>query len=610
MNIFNWKDKYLSTSGIDVSSVGKYYSILGSSEGIGSRDDPSFSGWINTDKDYPYHIFSSGYHNTMLNMVKEGSYYCIGQGKTDTYLNLSLGGGNYKKQAVLINLNCIMSESSISYGAMFNNCIINNKEGDDFQAISITKSVVIKGNLNPTHKDRYVSTTMVQCNIGNQLSNLMLYNACDIAIQQTTLNSFHERYIAFNNCNFAIGAEPKATPLEGNTADELRQNFIDRCAAQNLTLRVYDEYGERNSVGRWIFSNTSIIGQYNTLENSEIDMFAKKRSVILGHTSQTYKNLPIVTAQNVPNSFASSNPKSGIDVADGSLTLNTPVDKRNVGYIDSKIIYLGGKHQLTTLNIANTLSMENGVSIDSTYSFGRTTSRVSPNINYIVMSSNAEQARVRYNNVEYSSSLMERNNIFRGVDGVASFDTLTHNAVVLPIVDLANHQSIQMRLVSDIPTQKITGTSGLQSGYWYLVVPNDMSDPDGSVTYKGVKHPPFDSFLADSTSTFAINGECHLRRCWRQNYEIADETTDKSFWQSRQKPLYFDVLPNDLRAMRKNNVIAENEMMMDANQQYIASGHIDFYNSIVGVNGIKLPAFNLIGTFLQIRVPISTLNPM
>lgn len=609
MKTFDWKDKYIEASGLDITATGRYYSLLGTKDGDGRRNNPIYPERINTILSQPYHILSGGHIDLVTHMVQEGSFYYIGQGANKTHINLTLYGGNYKKHCSLQDLNCDLSTGCSGYGISLINCILNNIDST-FTGIYTTRSIIMKGNIEPGYKDRYILTTVVSCNVGNQLSNLALYNKSNIAIQSSTINNFHSRYVAFNNCSFAIGSESKATPLTGSTSEELKQNFVDRCEEQNIKLIDYDEYGEKNKMGRWIFSSTSILGEYNTLEESEIDVFAKKRGLFFGHTSQTYKQLPIVVTEDIPGSFAPSTPRSLINVASGSLTLNASADTRNTGYIDSKIIYLGGKHQLTALNIHDNLPIENGVSVDSVYSFGEKTETVEPDINYIVRSINAEQAKIRYNEVEYNSSLIGRDNIFRGIAGVSTFTPISNNVMVLPVTDFANHQTLRVRLVSDIPSGEIRGTSSLQKDYWYIVVPDNMQDTSGSITYKGIKHPCFDSFVADSTSNFTVNGACHLRRCWRKDYTESDETIDRTFWQSRQKPLYFDVIPDDLRALRKNNTITENEIMKDSNQQYIGSGHIDFYNSINGANGVKLPAFNLVGTFLQIQIPISTLNPM
>ncbi|MDR0825302.1 MAG: hypothetical protein LBN74_09430, partial [Prevotella sp.] len=75
-------------------------------------------------------------------------------------------------------------------------------------------------------------------------------------------------------------------------------------------------------------------------------------------------------------------------------------------------------------------------------------------------------------------------------------------------------------------------------------------------------------------------------------------------------PKWFDVLPDDLRCLMKHNNGLENEMQTDGEGNYITSGHPDFYNSILGISGILEPAYPVKGTYMQLRLVITTLNPM
>ena len=140
-----------------------------------------------------------------------------------------------------------------------------------------------------------------------------------------------------------------------------------------------------------------------------------------------------------------------------------------------------------------------------------------------------------------------------------------------------------------------------------------MSVVSGSLTFNGITYPAYSSFVAEAgKSTFTLTGNVQLRRCWKDLYNENDsDTTDKAFWQNEHKPKWFDVLPNDLRCLMSLNNAQQAEMQRDKAGNYIASGHPDFYNSVLAMSGNPGElAFPIKGAFMQLRLKITTQNPI
>jgi hypothetical protein len=53
------------------------------------------------------------------------------------------------------------------------------------------------------------------------------------------------------------------------------------------------------------------------------------------------------------------------------------------------------------------------------------------------------------------------------------------------------------------------------------------------------------------------------------------------------------------------------EMMRGEDGKYITTGHPEYYNRILGASGVQSPDDIYIqGTYMQLRLPITTANPM
>lgn len=631
MKTIDWRGEYLAYDYSDIKETGKYMSISALAAGTGTRENPYSQSKILTTETKL--VVGNGIVDvTLNNTTASATIDIVGQSKTDTILsrltwynatqlsnvvmritNLKVRSLNavtiWGKGTILRARDCIFDNPAV-YPT---NLINNNADSGSYIKNSIYYITPII-----TAADNNIIAnfcTFIKCisNINILKTTTPLLSQCEVNIVQTAIDTYYTKYVAFDNCKFRIGNEPTATALSGNNANELRENFINRCTAQSLTVKSANDDNLNTPVDRWIFSNKSISGDYNTIKNSEIDVFSRNKGIYFGHTDKTVNPIPITTTPNIPASFTTT-PVSNSLVQNNSIGLfsSSSINTRINAYADSKIIWLGGLSKLTTLALNHNLPIEAGVSTDSVFGLSKIDMErdsIEAGCHYIVRSTNDSLATIKYNNVEYTSSLITRKNVFLATS-TKTFENISGNAEIYQVLDFANHQSLQIRIIRELPTPQIT-TGNLQAGYWYFVEPDNLSDTSGSVTYKGIVRPAFDSFLVDSANlTFTAPNKAHLRRCWKQDFDFTTETTDKSFWTDRQKPNYFDVVSDDLRCLLKNNSSASTELATGEDGMYIGSGHPEFYSNVNGINGLKLPAYNIVGAYLQIRVPITTINPM
>lgn len=628
MKTIDWRTSYLNHGNTNVTALAKYMSVTGREQGTGTREDPYNPTKQITGSNNVKQTLIIGNGDIEVTSACSSDLEVIGQNKTSSILsNITFYNAAqlYGYTVSLSNLKINSINSIKVWGRAttmkIKDCIFNDlkKQPNDLSNGNtlINNSIFLKKTMISAADKTIIASNCTYNQCGTDIDILktttpLLVN-CTVTIDQSILDSYYTKYIAFNECKFYIGNEVTATILKGNNTNELYQDFITRCNDQGLVLKTTNDDKTNTPIDRWIFSNNSISGEYHTIKGSEIDSFAKLRGFYFGHTNQVISTIPITTTPNIPASFTNI-PQACSEtlVQNDSIGLLSTSDftKRINAYADSKIIWLGGLSKLTTLALTHNLPTEAGVCPDSVYGFSVESNKsIKAGNHYIVRSNDDSLATIKYNNVEYTSSLITRKNIFLGVAGITTFDDLSGNAEIHQVLDFANHSSMQIRLMREIPSGNIT-SGNLQAGYWYFVEPDSLGDTSGSVTYKGIVRPAFDSFLVDAANlTFSARNKVHLRRCWKQDFDFTTETTDKSFWNSRQKPNYFDVVSDDLRCLLKNNSSASVELASE-DGSYIGSGHPDFYNRVNGVNGLKLPAYDIVGTYLQIRVPITTINPM
>lgn len=635
MGLYNFKDKYFRYDGLDINNSGsnvKFVSLIGSKNSSnGSRTNPyplNISTIINIAPGYT--IFGNGYFAGYMSLSgQNGLQYIIGQGMNNTILNSVNINMN---QSHLRGLQDLTIDGFVGFLV---NCSICNC---DIKTNGITGTLASPGIINSIIRVNTfpaLASTVIGANnsyVGVaettlKASNLLLYDNCNIQLTSANITSsgYYNLYIAFNNCKLRIGSEPDYTPLSGTTEVELRANFVTRCTAQGITVSDITDMGETLKQGRWVFSNSSCIDGL-VLKNSVIHNFEKRRLIYFGYSDSRLDRIAITTDKSVPAAFSPGYANSSIAVTNDSIALASDVDISMAvkGQADTNIIWLGGKSQFNKLDIIQNFPKSYGVFVDSSPSLSSTPVNKNGGIvpyengvqrTYLVRSNDDLEATIAYNGVNYSSAISSRNNIFRGVSNVTSFTTVTANAVVYEILDEVMHQTIQMRIVNKIPDGDIAAGTALTDEYWYLVEHDtDQSNTTDYVTYGGTNYPVGSSFLASGTGSFTKSGNVHLRRCWHKDFDwstMNPTDADYNFWQNEQKPKWFDVLPDDLRCLMKYNNGMEIEMQTDTDGNYIASGHVNFYQSILEISGNPgKPAYPIKGSYMQLRLVVTSQNPV
>ncbi|MFV0313247.1 MAG: hypothetical protein ACK5KN_16590 [Dysgonomonas sp.] len=641
---FNFKDKYYSASGSEIIRYfdNVYFFSPSYVGGNGSRLAPyrsnSYSSPTNINTSAL--IFSGGFHKGNLTLNGNSSTYrhLTGNGMGVTTIDLSIsqsgptGAGTvmnaYYRDLTISKLSHNLSGYPYTgHYFYFNNCEFldnpylptNNTSGS--KAYITRCKLKYPVTLNPIEVIYQNNNSFIgiDTTIGSIAGALHTFEKCNLIVNQASLDSYKNNYYAFDNCNFRIGTELDYAPLIGTTTEELRSNFVARCTAAGLTVPAdITDYGITLPLGRWIFTKNQIF-EGITWKGSEIYQFETLRFISFGYSGRRGDKIPVTTDNNIPLSFAPNNPHSdGLVFAPDSLSVSNSVDitKRENMYADSKIIWLGGKKKLTKIDIPNDLPYLYGVLIDSIPNLlcdpGQEVTQIESGDIYMVRSSDENAASVTYNGSTYSSILSTRNNIFKGVAGVASFVIASGRAVVYKINDILNYQSIQLRIVNKIPSE-LKKTGNLTPNYWYLVEhDSDQNNTTDYVTYNGVNYKVGDSFVCQTGSlTFTTTGNIHLRRCWDKDFNFDTEVTDKAFWQNEQKPEWCVVLPEDTRCLMYNYHPLSIEMMRGEDGKYITTGHPEYYNRILGASGIQSPDDIYIqGTYMQLRLPITTANPM
>lgn len=621
-NNYKWKDKYYNVIGEDVTNTAKYHSKLGQLSGTGTRENP-YSDYRNF-ADGNSLILSGGYYKKTFAAANNGIRIVGGTGApSDVVLELDgVGIG------IALHANDITLKKAVNiFNGSLINCIINGSV--ELAQFNTVKNTLVEEYANQlSYNLPKLGTNLsflgleLSLSLGNMTyQNMCVFAGCNILIADSSvLNSLRNNYHAFDNCNFKIGSETSYTALTGNTETDIRQSFVERCEAQGFTVPTVPDLGENLKMGRWVFAKDSTTGGC-VIENSIIDNFQSRKYIYLGWKQYRAKDIAITTDPNVPNSlgFDSRYIGNNIEITNNTIKIKDSVDITDLiplsqSSVVSNVIYLGeGKRRIDQINILNNLFVNSGLltgygGLDFPF---KADSIIDGGKSYVVRSIDSSEATVTYNGKTYSSSLSERNNILIGINGISFADSHTDNAWLAPILDLSNTPYFYICVVDEIPNDIITSGT-LDYNYLYFVEPNDLSSPSGYVTYNGIQYPPYSSFAVYSEfgNSFTITGNCHLRRCWNVNFNFNTEVIDRDFWENRQKPIFSRVNVGDMRCFMKNNNQNSGEMLMMNNGRYFMSGEDGFYDNITGESGFIIPAYPITGRFMQLRVTISTANPM
>lgn len=591
MNInFGFKDKYYDfNNNLIAESSLKFVSDKGNLGGDLTRFNPLFMGNNNKDFNHCHVALSPGvYFFSGSTYSWSTTYYGSGMEQSFVYGNNFIDT-RFKDCTIngLSGLNCIVR------------ChVINPQSNCDYWSSLIQ-------NADSSFAGTAYNSSLINCEWSKGLENSVskeniLFSKCKFFFGKGTNLQYSQAPKVFHNCKFKLGTENDYTELSGSTPEEMKVDFINRCNEGGVV--------NHNNVASWVFCKEGVEAGV-IIKGSELDCIC---DIPMGYKGrERYTSVKITDQHNVPVSFNPGNPSASLKVSTNSISFNEGIDisTKQEGYVSSNIIWLGGIQKLTDISIMHSLPVDSGVDLNSGNNVlipAVASNAIVEGKYYIVRSTNMDPATITYAGGEYNSSVSIRRNIFKG--GTVTTFSGSPNAQVFEI-DPYPANTIKMRIVSEIPTNGKITSGNLDSGYWYIVEPENATEPKGYVSYNGVNYPPYASFLSKGGG-FSSSENCKLRRCWREDYSESDETIDVGFWSGKQKPIWFDVCPTDLRCMMKNNSQSELEMKKDAKGIYIASGHRDFYPNIIGSNGVKLPAYSISGAFLQLKLVVNTLNVM
>lgn len=622
---YNFKDKYFDQNGIEVGSAyNEYFFSTISPYGDGTRSKPySVTQQHQRGGQGDAFVIGNGLLNSTFYLGDttffQPNVIFVGSGIGNTVFdgchiarsaNTTAGGRWVFKDVSLVNVDIAINFPNPNITLYKCDLTLFNAPSPTFNIYNCILRVDWSAGNNITYIDLN--------GISLKNSALNLYKDCDVIITDNNIQSLANNYIAFDNCRYQIGNETSFTVLNGVTESDIRNDFVARCQAQGINVPDVTDYGETLKQGRWIFSNNSC-EETEIIKDSVINNFEKRRFVYFGYSDMRGDKIPITVSRTIPGSFTQEYADEELVVADDSISIAPDVDIFSIAHFMEAIqkpMALFGIKQINWVDIVHNFPKEYGIFVDSTgvYSIIPTHSGdIEEGETYIVISGDSQEATVTYNNVVYSSDLTKKNRTFRGVSGVTVFDA-SENATVHQVISEVMHQTIRMRIVDRIPDEIITPDKQLVRPYWYLVEhATSQNNTTDYVTYNGVNYYAKDTFkvIPGQFNFTASSPNIHLRRMWDDEFHYNTEEIDKDFWTDKQKPLWFSVLPDDMRCLKKNNSAASTEMMPDdIGTTYIASGHIDFYNSILGVSGSVLPSFPITGAYIQLGVSITTKNPI
>lgn len=613
---YNWKEEYYDQFGIGVNAtkkIVKYFTPF--TDGDGSRENPGSTNDIQGEVDQ-VHIIGGNYINlTFKEAYPNTTQYIQGHGtmKDTTVDVLHILSQNiihnYYKD-LKINSFQITRINNPSASINFYKCDLNTIAGVYIPPLFI-KNCIVRSNISARNDTQ---NSFINLNDKSLTSSpLSLFEKCNLIVTKDNITQLQHTYFAFDDCNFRIGNEAEYLPLNGNNEDELRADFVSRCLAQGISCPVGKEAGENElAMYRWIFAkNSSIEGVI--LSNSIIHNFEKRRFIYFGYTS--LREGFSVSVTNKKNSFSSISPNVNFEFENNNMSLPASFNISAQGKAEatSNIMWLGDKQAIKRMELNHNFPKEYGINIDSTPTLGQSVEKITMGENntpkyYLVRSNNEEEAIVTYNGETYSSALFKRNNIIKSVENITELKK--SNGVVFEILDLIQYQTIRMRIVNKIPDAKID-LNNLTTNYWYYVEHDtDQTNTTDYILYKEKKYYTGDSFLVSGALTCTKYGNIHLRRCWNESFDYNTENIDKAFWTNEQKPEWTDIVPDDPRCLMKNNNPKEIEMQKGSDGSYIASGHPDFYNKLMGIAGPNIPAYPIQGAYIQLKVILTTLNPM
>lgn len=627
----NWKDGYFK--GLPVM-VDKYmpearifYSLVGDNmEEAKSLKGVEFQSAIN-------HILPGGHYtinNSVINLIinrSELRHICAlsGQGLDESFICWDVSfkiSGDYKANTTLVledqtilrmpqptyesvfYMRCRIMKDAVSNPDRANKCIVYNAS----MANSISLSIC--------HHNSYIDIfhTKDHKDLGRPYS---LFANSTIEVTAQVLKDFSIYNHGFDDCKFKIG-DGEATKLVGATEEELRADFVQRCKDAGINT-------SEENMKKWVFANgASTDGKIH--KDSILAKYIEREGLIEGLGAFDYfvESIPIVAEGSVmPNSIGATRGKAMSSNGKALLVdKGFRADEKSEAHITSNVISFKGIKEFSKLNILDNLPHGVGVSLNAQHPIegdgillkegNIDVNSFKANERYIVRPTDKagvkpEFASFKYKGKVYSTSVVERNNVFITETepiNSADFTDIKGEPMLFAVPNAESYQAYEIRIVDEIMDKAGKEKGNLEKGYWYIVEPNSAADETGTVKAYNKNYPCYSSFLATDTSAFQANGACRLKKCF------ADDERKESFYDGKQKPKWFSVLGDDMRAIKKNSSIYEDELELGFDGKYIGSGHPQFYEKLNGHTGIKSVGLPIKGKYFQVRVKVTSLNLM
>lgn len=616
--IDNWKERYENSEGNIVTGL-PFLSIIGGGN-KGERTNPNKLKNVNLKGILPAGRYRIQYTPDYRNFV-------IGQGIDQTVVHIDLVVGDERYFTGNLSFLTLAECGGNKTGRLdLNNVkIIIDPEHANLHV----RNSLICSNLSISPKG--LSNTSIiglkQINKGFLYHSSLLFDNCTIELTEADITGRKDMRLGFNDCTFKIGNIERK--LEGSTDEEYRESFVQLCKHAGIgELPIIDGV----VMGNWGFANNSAVGGV-IITDSILGDFQKRKGSI-GYKIADVKPIPLFFDQTMPNSLEKStadNFRTDLVETDvkGKIKLkNTfPLKTRETLQVSSKVINLHGEKRLTDINVLDNIITGYGMNISADHSLDETAVVIDPKTEtvgngtleigykYVVRDTKKGIASFTYNGGNYNTSLNGSNIVPIVADPndstkpLALFTNIVGEPELYKVRSYELYQTMEMRIVDELPNVYVTSNKQLDKDFWYIV--ERTAEGEAYVTVDGKNYPVDCSFLVkgDIVGNVTAFKNARLRRCFTESYEYDSD----NFYKGQQQPVWFKVVGNDMRCLRKNNSIYDVEMdtdTIDGKKTYVASGHPRFYNRLLESNGFRDRAFPIKGKYVQFRLHVSSFNIM
>lgn len=549
----------------------------------------------------------------------------MGQGIDQTIIkvnSLGVSGSAYGRLSDLTVSNWV---GTILFDVDIARCKITSIIPRD-QTVGLFVCIITTNLYNPIYAGSNNSILNLDLDNKKLFFNKSLFDHCKIDFIEEEILKYKGLYLAFNNCKFKLGSEIEATELTGKEEANYRADFLRRCNIGGIGI-------SEDDVKNWVFANEAaengIVKTGSIIDDFQTAISNNTNSTIsFGYKTDNVQAINITGKKSV-------NIRTSIGSIDGEkmssdgniikLDSNFPITHKATGSISSKVISLKEIQKLSSIDVLSNFPTGIGLGVTSEHAIkgegvlvkdiNDKKKKLEVGQRYIVRASHEGEGAIQYasfvyNNGNYNTNLATRYNILIATDS-NEFTSVVGDPILYPVPNPELYQTYEIRIVDDIPPTIYGKGQTLAAGYWYIVEPKDGIE-NGSAKCGGIDYPTYCSFYVESNILVEELKDAVVRRCFSEEYsKEQDPFYNDTDGKSKQKPIWFSVVGNDMRGLRKGNSIYEDEMQFDAaSQKYIGSGYPDFYSLINGHTGIRLPSFPIKGKYFQLRVKVSSFNIM